>query len=36
MANINMSIWTVDVIAHLIEATKTGKTIEKAKQLSLF
>lgn len=28
--------WTVDVIAHLIEATKTGKTVEKIEQLSLF
>ena len=28
--------WTVDVIAHLIEATKTGKTVEKIEQLTLF
>ncbi len=28
--------WIVDVIAHLIEATKTGKTVEKIEQLSLF
>ena len=28
--------WTVDVIAHLIEATKTGKTVEKIEQLALF
>ena len=28
--------WTVDVIAHLIEATKTGKTVIKIEQLSLF
>lgn len=28
--------WTVDVIAHLIEATKTGKTVEKIEQLPLF
>ena len=28
--------WTVDVIAHLIEATKIGKTAEKIEQLSLF
>ena len=28
--------WTVAVIAHLIEATKTGKTVEKIEQLTLF
>lgn len=28
--------WTVDVIVHLIEATKIGKTVEKIEQLSLF
>ena len=28
--------WTVDVIVHLIEATKIGKTAEKIEQLSLF
>jgi site-specific DNA-cytosine methylase len=28
--------WTIDVIVHLIEATKIGKTAEKIEQLSLF
>ena len=30
MANINMSIWTIDVIVHLIEATRRNETDETA------